>query len=95
MAPANALGLSVTDLPEERKAQLRIKSGVLVEAAEGAAARAGLQPGDIVLALNNVDAQSASQFNEQVAKLDRDRTHVALVRRGDSAQFVPIKPAPR
>ena len=91
-APANALGLSVADLPDERKAQLRIKSGVLVEAVEGAAARAGLQAGDIVLALDNVDAQSARQFNEQAAKLDRDRTHVALVRRGDSAQFMPIRP---
>ena len=92
-APANAMGLSVTDIPEERRAQLRIKGGVLVEAVEGAAARAGLQPGDVILSVDNTDVKSARQFNEQVGKLDRSRTHVLLVRRGESAQFVPIKPA--
>jgi serine protease Do len=89
---ANALGLVVADITEDRRAQLRIKSGVLVEVAEGAAARAGLRPGDIVLAMNNEDVASAKQFNEAVAKLDRARTHILLVRRGDSAQYVPIKP---
>jgi hypothetical protein len=27
-----------------------------------------------------------------VAKLDRTKSHVLLVRRGDSAQFVPLRP---
>jgi len=35
----------------------------------------------------------ARAFNEQVARLDRTKTHVMLVRRGDSARFVPIPPA--
>jgi serine protease Do len=34
----------------------------------------------------------ARQFNEAVSKLDRSKTHVMLVRRGDSAQFIPIRP---
>ena len=90
---SNALGLVVADIPEERKAQLRIKGGVLVESAEGAAGRAGLRAGDVILSLNNQDVTGARQFNEAVAKLDRSRTHIMLVRRGDSAQFVPIRPA--
>lgn len=48
----------------------------------------------MILSINNQDATSAKQFNEIVAKLDRSRTHVVLVRRGDSAAFVAIKPAP-
>ncbi|MEY4863091.1 MAG: hypothetical protein RLZ51_1186, partial [Pseudomonadota bacterium] len=89
----NALGLVVSDLSEERKSQLRVKGGVQVDAAEGQAARAGIRQGDLILSLNNQDVPGAKQFNEQVAKLDRSKTHVMLVRRGDSARFVPIPPA--
>jgi len=90
---ANALGLVVADIPEERRNQLRIKGGLLVESVDGAAARAGLRPGDVILSLNNQDVGSAAQFNEMAAKLDPTKTHIMLVRRGESAQFVPIRPA--
>jgi serine protease Do len=92
-AQANLLGLGVADIPEERKAQLRIKNGVLVEAVDGPAGRAGLRPGDVVMSLNNQDVTSARQFNELAAKLDRSKTHILLVKRGDSAQYVPVRPA--
>jgi serine protease Do len=91
--PANALGLVVSDLTDERKTQLRIKSGVLVDAVDGAAARSGLRTGDLILSINNQDVTSAKQFNELVAKIDKAKTQILLVRRGDSAQFVPIRPA--
>ena len=95
VATANALGLIVSDLNDERRTQLRIKGGVLVDGTEGAAARAGIQTGDVLLALDNIDITGAKQFNELAAKLDRSRAHVLLVRRGDSAQFVPIRPQSR
>jgi serine protease Do len=90
---SNALGLVVADIPEDRKALLRIKNGVLVEAVDGLAARAGMRAGDVILSLNNQDVVGAKPFNEMVAKLDRSKTHILLVRRGESAQFVPIRPA--
>ena len=93
-AVANILGLAVSDIPDERKSQLKIRNGIVVDAVEGAGARAGLRPGDVVLSLNNQDVTSVRQFNELVARLDRNRTHVLLVRRGESASFVPIRPAP-
>ncbi|MCL4772501.1 MAG: DegQ family serine endoprotease [Burkholderiaceae bacterium] len=89
---ANALGLVVADIAPERKQQLRLRNGVAVESAEGAAARAGIRTGDIVMTLNNQEVTSARQFAELVAKLDRSRTAVLLVRRGDNAQFVPVRP---
>jgi serine protease Do len=92
---ANALGLIVSDIPEEKKQQLRIKNGVLVDSAEGAAARAGIRTGDVILSLDQHDVTSAKQFNDLVAKLDRNKTSVALVRRGESASFVPIRPQQR
>ncbi|MFM8557988.1 MAG: DegQ family serine endoprotease [Betaproteobacteria bacterium] len=91
----NMLGVTVSDISDDRRQQLRIRQGILVDAADGAAARAGIRQGDIILALNNQDIGSVKQFNEIVAKLDRNRTHVLLVRRGDSAQYVPIRPAAR
>ena len=93
-APANLLGLSVSDIPEDRRTQLRIRNGVVVDAVDGngAAARAGLRAGDIVLSLNNQDVTGARQFGELVGKLEKGKTAVLLVRRGDNAQFVPLRP---
>jgi serine protease Do len=89
---ANALGLAVSDIPEERQSQLRVKGGVLVEAVEGVAERAGLRAGDVILAVNNTSVTSAEQFNKLVKELDRSRAAVLLVQRGEVAQFVPIRP---
>ena len=94
-AAANALGLAVSDLSAERRQQLRLRNGVLVEAADGPAARAGIRHGDIVISINNQEVTSARRFGEIVAKLDRSKAAVLLVRRGDVAQFVPVRPEPR
>jgi serine protease Do len=93
-AAANPLGLGVADLSEERRAQLRVRGGVVVESVDGTGARAGLRPGDLILALNNQDITSARQFHELAGRLDKTKTHVVLVRRGESASFVPIRPQP-
>ena len=90
--PANMLGLVVSELTDAQKKELRIEGGVLVESAEGASARAGLRPGDVVLRVNNTDITSATQFNAVVGKLEPKRTTLLLVRRGDATQFVPVKP---
>ena len=89
---ANNLGLMVLDVPDDRRKQLAITSGVLVDAADGPAATAGLKKGDIVLSINNVDAMSAKQFNELVAKLDPKKQAFLLVRRDEGVFYVPIRP---
>ncbi len=94
-AEPNALGLVTSDLSDAQKRELRIRSGVLIDAVDGPAARAGLRPGDIVLSMNNTDLTSVKQFNDLAAKLDRSKSAVLLVRRGDSASFVTVRPAGR
>lgn len=89
---ANALGLVVNDLSDAQKKELKIDGGVIVDAAEGPAARSGLRAGDVILQLNNNDVRDARQFNALVAKLEPKKTTVVLVRRGDASQFVPIRP---
>ena len=91
-APSNFLGLVVSELSDERRNQLRLRGGVQVDAVDGPAARAGVQAGDLILSINNQEIANLAQFNDVVAKLDRTRAVVALVRRGDSAQYVPIRP---
>lgn len=91
-ASANALGLGVVTLPAEKAEELRIRGGVLVDAVEGPAKAAGLRAGDVVLTINNIDVDSVPKFNATVAKLDEDKTVVLLVQRGESAQYVPLKP---
>lgn len=90
---ANQLGLSVSDLSEAQRKELKLDGGVVVDAADGAAARAGLRSGDVILRLNNVDVKDSRQFAGLVAKLDVKKAVVVLVRRGDASQFVPIRPS--
>ncbi|HEV7855923.1 MAG TPA: DegQ family serine endoprotease [Herminiimonas sp.] len=89
---ANALGLIVSDLTAAQLKELNIDGGVAIESSEGLAARAGLRAGDILLRVNNVDIKDAKQFNALVTKLDTRKTTLLLVRRGDSSQFVTVKP---
>ncbi len=91
-AKTNTLGLAVADLTDAQKKELSLTAGVIVEVADGVAARAGLRPGDIILRLNNTDITSAAQFNALVSRLERGRMAVLLVRRGDTSQFVPLRP---
>jgi len=88
----NALGLTVSDLDADKKKELGLDSGVIVEAADGVAGVAGLQAGDVIIQLNNIDVKDARQFNGAVAKLDPKKPSVVLVRRGDIAQFVSLRP---
>jgi serine protease Do len=90
--PANALGLVVMDLNEAQRKELNINGGVIVQGVEGAAASAGLRPGDIILRVNNTDVQDAKQFAALVAKLEQKKTAVLLVQRGDTSKFIPIRP---
>ena len=89
---ANALGLLVSDLNEAKRRELKVDRGVLVDAVEGVAARAGLRQGDVIKSLQNTDVTSAKQFNEMVAKLDKSKVAAMLVRRGESSQYITIRP---
>ncbi|NEX62764.1 DegQ family serine endoprotease [Noviherbaspirillum sp. 17J57-3] len=90
--PANSLGLAVSDLTEAQKRDLRVDGGVSVDSVDGAAARAGLRPGDIILRLNNNDVKDAKTFAMLVGKIEPKKNVVVLVRRGEASQFVLIRP---
>jgi serine protease Do len=89
---ATSLGMAVSDLTDAQKREMKIKGGVKVDRVDGLAARAGVSEGDIVLALDNTEVVNAKQFEGLVAKLDKARTVTLLVRRGESVNFVILRP---
>ncbi|MES3024208.1 MAG: Do family serine endopeptidase [Pseudomonadota bacterium] len=88
----NALGLQVADLGAAQRRELKLDAGVLVEASDAAAARAGVRPGDLILQINNAEVRDVRQFNAMVAKLDPKKNVALLVRRGQATQYVVIRP---
>ncbi|KIG04510.1 DegQ family serine endoprotease [Caballeronia concitans] len=89
---SNSLGLAVSDIPAEQKKALKLTTGVLVDAVEGPAARAGFQKGDIIMRIGDTDITSAKQFEAVAQNLDASKMVAVLVRRGDNTQFVPLRP---
>ena len=88
--PANRAGLSVSPLGEDQKKVLKINSGVLVDEVEGLAAHAGIQVGDIILAVNNQDVNSAEDLSRLLSDPQRKRAAL-LVKRQDNAYYVSIR----
>jgi serine protease Do len=93
-APAakTAIGLAVADLTEVQKKELKLRGGVRVESVDGAAARAGVREGDVIVTLDNAEVADAKQFNAQVAKLDKSKAVSVMVRRGDWTNYLVIRP---
>ena len=90
--PAQVLGLVVSELPDAQKKELKVKGGVKVDAAEGAAGRAGLREGDVIVAVANSEVTSVKEFEAVLAKLDKSKPVNVLFRRGEWAQYALIRP---
>ena len=92
-APAtDALGVAPRDISSDDQKTLKIKGGIQVDVADGPAARAGIQKGDVILRVGETDITSARQFESVVKALDPSKAVALLVRRGDTSQYVPVKP---
>jgi serine protease Do len=91
--PAQVLGLAVSEITDAQKKELKIKGGVKVDTVEGAAARAGLREGDVIIAIANTEITNAKEFEAALAKLDKTKAVNVLLRRGELAQYVLIRPA--
>ncbi len=86
------MGLSVSELSKDQLQELQLPGGLLIQAVKGGAARsAGLQRGDVVLALGNVRIRTLKQFNDLLKQVPQGRNVALLIRRGDVATYVAIK----
>lgn len=85
------LGLAVAPLTPEEKKEADIDSGVRVVGAAGAAAAAGVQPGDIVLAVNSHRIRSAEDLRAQLKDIREGGVAALLVLRNDAQIFIPVR----
>ncbi|KWN15948.1 peptidase [Burkholderia territorii] len=82
-------GLALRAATEQERQRLGMSQALVVEQASGQAARAGLQPGDIVLSVNGTPVANIGAL---MAEIDAARGNVALlVQRGGSRLYVPIE----
>lgn len=91
--PAQALGLAVAELTAAQKKALKLRGGVRVETVQGVAARAGIQEGDVIVAIANTEITSVKDFEQVLAKTDRAKPLNILFRRGELAQYALIRPS--
>ncbi len=92
---ARGLGLTVRPLTPAEREQLQLSGGVVVDAAEGPAARAGLREGDVIVAVGNQQIGGMEGFEAAVKGLDGKRPVNMLIRRGEWAQYALIRPDSR
>ena len=88
----SALGVTASDLTDAQKRELKLKGGVRVDAVDGAAARAGLREGDVILSVDNTEITDLRQFAAVAAKVEKSRAVSVLVRRGEWVNYLVIRP---
>ena len=89
-APQAAKGrLGVVVRPLSPEEQRRSDGGVVVQDVAGAAAKAGIKAGDIVLSVNGERISSTEQLRDLVNK--SGKRIAVLVERGESRIFIPVE----
>ena len=82
------LGLALRPLsPQEQQAAGT--EGLLIERSIGPAAKAGIEPGDVLLSLNGVPVRNVAQVKDALSKAGK--TVALLVQRGEDKIFVPVQ----
>jgi len=88
----NDLGLAVSELPPEGRKALDVGYGLVVEEVRGGpAAASGIQPGDVIVAVGQEQFSSLEEFNKLLAQRKKGERVPLLVRRGQSALYVPVE----
>ena len=87
-AQQGKLGVAVRALTPEERAEIATSSGVLVEGVTGAAARAGIRPGDVLLQFNGSPVSSVEDLRALVDHAGKKAA--LLVQRDNLRLFVPV-----
>ena len=85
------LGLTVEALPAAALERSNVTQGVRVVAAQGAAAEAGIAPGDIITRLANKPVESITGFTKLVEGLESGKSVPVLIVRNGTPTFRALK----
>jgi len=83
------LGLSLRPLSPQEKRGAGVEQGMVVEQAGGPAALAGIEVGDVLVAINGKPVQSVEQIRSLLA--NKPKNVALLVQRDGQMLFVPVK----
>ena len=82
----------MSELPPEGRKALGVEYGLVIEDVRGgAAAASGIQPGDVIVAVGQEQFRSFEEFNKLLARRKKGERVPLLVRRGESALYVPVE----
>jgi len=82
------LGVAVRPLTADEKRSADLDSGVAVQDVTGAAERAGVQPGDVIVAVNNTPVKNVDDLKSLIGK--SGKTVALLVQRNEARIFIPV-----
>ncbi len=83
------IGLALRPLDPQERREAGVDGGLLVEGAGGPAAMAGVQPGDVLMAVNGTPVKSVEQARAALAK--SDKSVALLIMRDGNRIFVPVR----
>ncbi len=88
-AEQTQLGLTLRPLTAAERDSAGLTHGLVVEDVQGRAAQAGIQQGDVVVAMDGTPVESVDQLRNLVRQ--HDQQLALLIQRGDQRLFVPVE----
>jgi serine protease Do len=86
---SSKIGLALRPLDPSERRLSGIGQGLVVEDAGGAAASAGVEPGDVLLSVNGKPVSSVDQVRDLVGKASK--SVALLIQRGSDRIFIPVR----
>jgi serine protease Do len=85
------IGLTLIELTAHERQELETDGALLVRSASGAAGRAGIRQGDVILAINDVRVDRIADVNRALGALAPGSVVALLVMRDDSRTYVAVR----
>jgi len=92
LARTDRLGLAVRELTGDEKKALKVATGVMVEASDGAAAQNNVDVGTVILRVNNTEITGVKSFKDTVSRLEPGKPVSLLVKDENGQRFITFRP---
>jgi len=83
------LGMTLRELTRDERRMLNTEAAIVVDAVSGIAAKSGVQPGDLIVAINSKRVSGTKQLAEALDRAGK-RASVLVQRRGNM-MFIPLQ----